>query len=136
MKVREIMEPNVVWLPEDMPLKQAAEVLSERQIGGGPVCARDGKVVGMVSKTDLTEYYGSANEARLVRDVMTPETLAVDPEAPVERAIELMAFEGVHRLLVLDGESLAGIVTSMDVLRALAGFPRRGLRSVAVAPPQ
>jgi predicted transcriptional regulator len=133
--VREIMEPNVFWLPDDMPLGKAAEALADRQIGGAPVCARDGRIVGMLSKTDLTESYGPANDARLVRDAMTPEILAVSPEAPMQRAIELMAFEGVHRVLVLDGDRLAGIVTSMDVLRALAGFPRRSPRVIAVAPP-
>jgi predicted transcriptional regulator len=47
-----------------------------------------------------------------------------------------MAFEGVHRLLVVDeAEHLVGIVTSMDVLRELAGFPRPQDRVVAVAPP-
>jgi predicted transcriptional regulator len=133
--VREIMEPNVAWLPEDMPLKRAAEALAERQISGAPACDRDGKVVGMFSKTELTENYGAANDARLVRDVMTREVLFVRPEDPVERAIELMAFEGVHRLLVFEGDRLAGIVTTMDVLRAIAGFPRRGHRVIAVAPP-
>jgi predicted transcriptional regulator len=129
------MEPNVFWLSEDTPLTRAAEALAERQISGGPVCAHDGRIVGMLSKTDLTEYYGGANELRLVRDVMTPEVIAVKPDDPIARAIELMAFEGVHRLLVLDGERLAGIVTSMDVLRELAGFPRQRSRIAAVAPP-
>ncbi len=133
--VREIMETSVLWLAEDTPLKKAADALAEWQIGGAPVCARDGKIVGMLSKTDLTEYYGFANESRLVRDVMTPEILAVSPDAPIERATQLMAFEGVHRVLVFDGDRLVGIVTSMDVLRALAGFPRRGRRVIAVAPP-
>jgi CBS domain-containing protein len=66
---------------------------------------------------------------------MTPGILAVGPDEPLERAIELMAFEGVHRLLVLEGNNLAGIITSLDVLRSLAGFPRRDQRVVAVAPP-
>jgi predicted transcriptional regulator len=133
--VREIMEPNVFWLPEDMPLKRAAEQLADRQFSGAPVCAPDGKLVGMFSKTELTEFYGAAHDARLVRDVMTPMTFGVAPDDPMERAIELMAFEGVHRVLVLEGDRLAGIVTSMDVLRELAGYSRQGARIIAVAPP-
>jgi CBS domain-containing protein len=133
--VRDIMEPNVFWFADDTPLRRAAEALAERQISGAPVCAREGCVVGMLSKTDLTEFYGAANDARLVREVMTPEVVAVGPDDPIERVIELMAFEGVHRLLVLESGQLAGIVTSMDVLRTLAGFPRRSRRVVAVAPP-
>jgi predicted transcriptional regulator len=129
------MEPNVFWLSDDAPLTRAAEMLAEHQISGAPVCAPDGKIIGMFSKTELAEYYGGAHELRLVRDVMTPEVLAVKPDDSIAKAIELMAFEGIHRVLVLDGERLAGIVTSMDVLRELAGFPRHALRIVAVAPP-
>ncbi len=134
-KVRDIMEPNVFWLAADAPLERAAETLAERQISGAPVCDPDGKVVGMLTKTDLAEYYGSANEMRLVRDAMTPAIVSVRPDEPIERAVQLMAFEGVHRLLVLEGERLEGIITSMDVLRELAGFPRREHRVIAVAPP-
>jgi predicted transcriptional regulator len=134
-KVRDIMEPDVFWLAADAPFERAAEALAERQISGAPVCEASGRVVGMFTKTDLAEYYGSANEARLVRDVMTPEVVSVHADDPIERAVRLMAFEGVHRLLVLDGNRLEGIVTSMDVLRELAGFPRREHRVIAIAPP-
>jgi len=95
----------------------------------------DGKSVGTFSKTDLAEFYGWANETRLVGDAMTPVVILGTPGAPLERAIELMAFEGDHRLLVLEGEQHAGIVTTLDVLRERAGFPRQGGRVVAVAPP-
>jgi predicted transcriptional regulator len=135
--VREVMEPHVFWVPTDMPLGRVAEQLAEQQISGAPACSPDGRIVGMISLTDLTEHYGGVNELRLVRDVMTPEVLTVREGEPLEAAIRLMAFEGVHRLVVLDDERrLAGIVTSMDVLRELAGFPRQPHRVVAIAPPR
>jgi predicted transcriptional regulator len=134
--VGEVMEPHVFWVPADMPLGRAAEELAAQQISGAPACSPDGKIVGMISMTDLTENYGGANELRLVRDVMTPEVLTVKQGDPLEAAIRLMAFEGVHRLVVLDDdERLAGILTSMDVLRELAGFGRQPPRPFAVAPP-
>lgn len=129
------MASDVFWIAADTPLEQAADALAHRQISGAPACDADGKIVGMFTKTDLAEHFGPAHQARLVRDVMTPEIFAVGPDEPLERAVQLMAFEGVHRLLVLDGDRLAGIVTSMDVLRELAGFPRPGRRVIAVAPP-
>jgi predicted transcriptional regulator len=134
--VRDIMESDVFWIPSDMPLERAAKELASRQVSGAPVCAPDGRLIGMLSSTDLTEFYGGAHELRLARDVMTPEVLAVAPDDPIEQAIKLMAFEGVHRLVVVDLEHrLHGIVTSMDVLRELAGFPRQPPRVFAVAPP-
>jgi predicted transcriptional regulator len=134
-KVRDIMEPDVFWLAADAPLTRAAEALAERQISGAPVCEPSGEIVGMFTKTELAEYYGAAHETRLVRDVMTPTVVSVHPDDDIERAVSLMAFEGVHRLLVLGDGRLEGIVTSMDVLRELAGFPRREHRVIAVAPP-
>ena len=134
-KVRDIMEPDVFWLAADAPLTRAAEALADRQISGAPVCDASGKIVGMFTKTELAEYYGSAHEARLVRDVMTPTVVSVHADDDIDVAVKLMAFEGLHRVLVLDGERLEGIVTSMDVLRELAGFPRREHRVIAVAPP-
>lgn len=134
--VGEVMEPDVFWLPSDMPLHRAAEELAARQISGAPVCSPDGRIIGVISLTDLTEHYGGVNELRLVGDVMTPEVLTANEADPLEAAIRLMAFEGVHRLVVLDGDGrLVGIVTSMDVLRELAGFPRQPQRVFAVAPP-
>ncbi len=133
--VRDIMETNVLCLSPDMPLEEAARALAERQVGAAPVCTPEGRVIGVLSKTDITELFGPAGEARRVREAMTEEVLSVPPEAPIETAIRAMAFEGVHRLAVLDaGGRLAGIVSAMDVLRQLAGFPRRDERVVAVAP--
>jgi len=134
--VGEVMEPHVFWVPTDMPLNRAAEELAARQISGAPACSPDGRIVGVISQMDLTEHYGGAHELRLVRDVMTPEILTVNQAEPLEQAIRRMAFEGVHRLFVLDSdEHLVGIITSMDVLRELAGFPRQPHRVFAVAPP-
>jgi CBS domain-containing protein len=134
--INDVMEPDVYWVPDDMPLERAAHELASRQISGAPVCGADGKLVGMLSMKDLTEFYGGVHETRLVREVMTPEILAVLPDDPIQQAIKLMAFEGVHRLLVIDRDQrLVGIVTSMDILRELAGFPRQPARVLAVAPP-
>lgn len=135
--VRHIMEPRVHWLADDAPLGRVAELLAQEQISGAPVCDRDGRVVGVISKTDLTEHYGDVHENRTASDVMTSHVLSVRPDDPIETAIRLMAFEGVHRLLVIDEKNqLVGILTSMDVLRELAGFPRQEPRVEAVAPPE
>lgn len=134
--VGEVMEPHIFWLPTDMPLRRAAQELAAQQLSGAAACTPDGRIVGVISLTDLTQNYGGANETRLVQDVMTPEVLTVRRSEPLDRAIRLMAFEGVHRLVVLDDdEQPAGILTAMDVLRELAGFPRQPPRSFAVAPP-
>ena len=59
-----------------------------------------------------------------VRDVMSPAPARVSPEASVEEVAQLMSREGFHRVPVVEGERLLGIVTALDFVR-LVGL--RGL---------
>lgn len=56
-------------------------------------------------------------ETRLVEDVMTKQVHAVSPDDPLERPIRLMVQHKIHRIPVVQGEKLVGIVTRGDVLR-------------------
>jgi CBS domain-containing protein len=55
-----------------------------------------------------------------VAEVMTRNVVALGPEASVKEAAELMVNRGIHRILVLQGDELVGIVTTTDVMRAVA----------------
>lgn len=55
-----------------------------------------------------------------VRDVMTRELLAVAPEARLPEVARVMRDRRVHRVLVLEAGRLVGIVSSFDVVRAVA----------------
>jgi predicted transcriptional regulator len=133
---QDIMSTAVCTVTPDMRLARAAELLAENQVSGAPVCDRDGRVIGILSESDLTDAFAGRHE-RTVADVMTPEVLSVRSDQPIGQAIRTMAFEGVHRLVVLDEKGLLrGIVTSMDILRELAGFEREDRRGTSVAPPE
>ena len=54
-----------------------------------------------------------------VRDIMTPAPGRVAPDASVEEAARLMSCEGFHRVPVVEGERLVGIVSTMDLVRLL-----------------
>jgi len=56
-------------------------------------------------------------ENRLVQDVMTKEVHAVSPDDALERPIRLMVQHKIHRIPVVEGDRLVGIVTRGDVLR-------------------
>lgn len=52
LTVKEIMTKEVITINEDTPIEQAARIMADNKIGGLPVL-RDGKVVGMITETDL-----------------------------------------------------------------------------------
>ena len=65
-------------------------------------------------------------EGKRVVDAMTKEVHAVGPGDPVERAIRIMVERRIHRVPVIEGDRLVGILTRGDVLR---GFFRHAARA-------
>jgi CBS domain-containing protein len=85
------------------------------------------------------------DEAILGKDTvgqwMTPSVQTVPPDATVEEISRRMLSERIHRVLVMDGPKVAGIVTTFDIVRFVAGerggkAPERGGSSKAGKPRQ
>lgn len=121
-RVRDLMAADVITLDANEPVGVALERLRARRMGGAPVIS-DGHVVGVVSRTDLTDIRHDTDGDRLtvVKEVMTHVLYAVQPDDPAIHAARLMAQENVHRVVVVSPDGrLVGIVTSMDVVRAVS----------------
>ena len=126
--VASIMTRKVVAARADMDASLARRRMLERGISGMPVVDSWGRAIGLVSKTDLVEHEVTAEDGRLtVGEVMTPLVFALPPDAPIAQAAALMAYEGIHRVVIVDRSGhLVGIVSSLDVARWLghaAGYP-------------
>jgi CBS domain-containing protein len=120
-EVRDVMSEALVFVGARMPAAEAAEILIRHRINGAPVLGDHGRVVGVVSKTDLIDPRRARQDnAHLVEDLMTRVLFAVRARDPVMQAVRLMVEEDIHRALVVnDDGTLAGIVAPMDILRAL-----------------
>jgi CBS domain-containing protein len=141
MKVKDLMTSPVLTVGLDTPLKEVAELLSDRRISGLPVVNESGRVVGVISEGDILYkergvarerrgllgllLEGSAVEAqeklraRTAGEAMTAPAVTVRPSLSVAEAAALMLDEHVKRLPVVDEhDSLVGIVTRADLVRA------------------
>jgi acetoin utilization protein AcuB len=56
IKMKDVMTKDVVTVTEDTPLEEAARVMADNKIGGVPVM-RDGKLVGIITETDLFKTF-------------------------------------------------------------------------------
>jgi len=56
LRARDIMKANVLTISEDWPVTHLAEFLTENSISGGPVVSEDGRLVGVVSLTDVVRH--------------------------------------------------------------------------------
>ncbi|HSN98048.1 MAG TPA: CBS domain-containing protein [Candidatus Nanopelagicales bacterium] len=122
LRVRDIMSTDIHTLQASASVADAARELGARGISGAPVIDR-GRIVGVVSKSDLIDpqNWPSVDGQPSVDAVMTRVVFAVRPGDPVMSAVRLMVSEKIHRAVVVSDEgALVGVVTPMDVLRALA----------------
>ena len=135
LRVRELMTRDVLTLAPDTTVRHAVEQFSIAKVGASPVCQR-GRVVGMLSARDLLDFIaalpgepsevsGGADhgilENHTVEEAMTLAPLhSIAPDAPASRAAELMQAEGIHHLPVIEGELLVGIVSTLDLVKAVA----------------
>jgi CBS domain-containing protein len=132
LNAAEVMTRDVFTLPATMSLEGAVWALMHRGVSGAPVRDGEGNLVGVVSESDLLEARAAAssgdepldgqpNDDRSIADVMTPALVAVGPNESLDEVVALMVAHGMRRVLVLDDAGhLVGIVTPIDVLRALA----------------
>jgi CBS domain-containing protein len=123
LKVRDIMTRRVVSLAAQAPVESAIRQFASEEVSGAPVRDARGHLVGVVTKSDLVELVQLGHDDKgVVQDIMTPGVWAVHPDAPALDAVKLMLEQRIHRVLVIGGpDRLEGIVTSMDVMRALVG---------------
>lgn len=171
--LRDIMSTDVVTVEPDATLRHVAELFSMQGISGAPVVS-EGRVLGVISATDLVDFAASTpgtlpdvpparpsaarvrhgweaeppadfhtewelkhgdggggpadsraaaadelNE-RLVRDLMSRGVRALPADTGLHEAAHYMLEHGVHRVLVMEGDELVGLVSALDFLRALA----------------
>ncbi len=122
-KIGDVMTRDVFTLDATTPAETAAWELSIRGYTGAPVRDARGRLVGVLSRSDLTdpERVQGNLDGKEVQDLMTPALFSLEPSDSANRAIRLMVREGIRRVLVMERNgTLVGIVTASDILRHLA----------------
>lgn len=113
-----MMPPATTCVTADVPIDQVKRLLAERGLRAVPVVDGEGKLEGLVSRTDLA----AAATFGVVGDMMTSKVTSLPEDAPVAYAIALMACQGVSEIPVVTSEGkVVGIYHALDALRWIAG---------------
>ena len=122
--VRDVLKAKggVVFAAEpDDTVYNALTIMAEQNIGA--LLVREGaRVVGVFSERDYARQVilkGKASKDTPIRDVMTARVVFVRPEQNIEECMALMTDKHVRHLPVLDGDTLVGLVSIGDVVKAV-----------------
>jgi len=145
--VRDVMSREVRSVAPDASVAQATEMLIGKAYRALPVVDAERRVVGILTDGDLlarldlpdASLQRALTEAELnrelallrdsgqtVADLMVSPVITVTEDAPIADAVRVMTERGIKRLPVVDHKGqLVGMVSRVDVLRALAQPPMR-----------
>ena len=141
MRVHEVMTREVFTMAQTTSVADACLEMARRQIRHLLVTDEYGLLVGIVTDRDIRSNMPSPATslsvwevsyllARLtLAQVMSPGVIVVDPHRDVREAARIMIDHKIGALPVLEGREIVGIVSTTDLLRALAA----GINPLAVA---
>lgn len=148
LTAKDIMSREVVTVTPETTVNQVARTLFEKKISGVPVVDESGKLLGVVTESDLIDqkkkfhiptviaildsviFLESAKKIEKeinkmtgakVKDICTLQPISVTEGTPVEEIATIMAEKKVHTLPVLRDGQLVGVVGKTDIIKTLAG---------------
>jgi CBS-domain-containing membrane protein len=127
MRVADLMQTELQTIPADAKVSDAATTLADARVSALPVVDDRGRLVGVISSTDILALEEEAEGDRekvldrtAVRDVMTPEPLTISPDAEIREGARRLLEADVHRLIVMESGRMVGIFSTTDIIRAVA----------------
>jgi CBS domain-containing protein len=126
MLVREVMTSPAVTVTPYTTAHEALRLLDEYRITALPALDDDGRVVGVVSETDLLAMVPDADpglprpQPVRVRELMSQPAVTVSADSTVAEAVRLMTAAAVRSLPVVVDDRIVGIVSRSDLIHTLA----------------
>ena len=116
------MEKNVVTIEHDKTALDAARLISDKDVSFLVILNGD-TPVGVLSESDFVKRLAADDKKAsdvIVSEIMSSNFRWVEPETELEDAIQKMLNNNIRRLVILDNNKLAGVITQTD----LTGFLR------------
>lgn len=123
------MTIDPVTVPSDATIEEAEELLRRNRISGLPVTDASGRLVGVISQTDLL-YLAVPSVQALIRhrdsgirvgEVMSTPPVTIDGELPIREAARVMDEGRLHRLVAIDRSGRPiGVISAMDFVSLAA----------------
>ena len=129
LRVADLMTIDPITVGVDASVEDAEELLRQYHISGLPVTDDAGRLVGVISQTDLL-YLAAPTVQALIRhrpsgirvgEVMSTPPVTIDTSESVRDAARVMEDGRLHRLVAVDGHGRPiGVLSAMDFVALVA----------------
>jgi len=126
IRVKDAMVKDVITVDASTKLIDVLRVMGEMHIGS-VVVTREGRPVGIFTERDMISrvLLKSVDTARSVEEFMSKPITGIGPDYDLKEAARAMVQLNVKRLPVVEDGRLIGIITSSDIVRAIAEEPSK-----------
>lgn len=117
MKVKEIMNKNIIVSNKDEKVWEVAQKMKDYNIGFLPII-NNSTVIGVITDRDIvTGAITNKNDKNeTIENYINKNVISINLENNINDALNLMANNQVKRLIVVDNKKLVGIISLSDIL--------------------
>lgn len=109
-----VMIENPYFIRPNQTVKEAINYMREKEVSGLLVTDPDSKLVGILTRRDITF---ESESTKLVKDVMTSDVVTAKPGIGVLEAKEILRKNRVEKLPLVDEKGyVKGLITSKDII--------------------
>ncbi len=129
LRVADLMTIDPITVAIDATIEMAEDQMRRHRVTGLPVVDEDGRLIGVISQTDILYLDVPAVQALnrnreggvRVGEVMSTPPVIIDASATVQDAAIRMQTEHIHRLVAVDDHGRpAGVISAMDFVALAA----------------
>ena len=126
MRVVDLIQSRqqVYSILDETTVHDAARYLRDHRVRSVGVLDAAGKLVGVVSQSDISDKVAAENKCPAwmrVSEIMSRDLLVVQPDDPLDECLRRMEKHGVFHLLVADQSGrFLGMISVADLLRVIA----------------
>ncbi|CAJ36666.1 CBS domain-containing protein [Methanocella arvoryzae] len=119
--VKDYINHKLITVPSTSTVKDALVALARNDIHGVPV-EEGGKIVGIITYTDIGRAISADKGNSRVTEFMTPRVITIESDKPMYEAVALMNRNKIGRLLVTEDGRPKGMITRVDVISRLTSY--------------
>ena len=122
--IDEFMDTVVPILSPETPIMKAVDFLLRHRVTGAPVVDSDGKLLGIITETDLLKLVtegisGEPPTEATVSEYMTHDVVTVAPTVDIYYVAGIFLKNKIRRLPVVKDGKIVGAITRFDLLRVI-----------------